>query len=133
VWLGNDRSFQQENDAMLKLRYVIGALAALFVGAPPPAGAVPEPEVPTRAAAADPVMSNAARVAASSYGYRWRWQQHLKNLTPAQRHIEIQRRIQMQNQQEKAYFAQDKGPSWVNSPRPRIDDLKVLPGQQQIR
>jgi len=114
---------------MLKLRYVIGALAALFVGAPPPAGAVPEPEVSTRAAAADPVMSNAARVAANTYYQRWR----RYNLTPLQRHMEIQRRIQMQNQQEKAYFAQDKGPSWVNSPRPRIDDLKVLPGQQQIR
>jgi hypothetical protein len=126
--------FEQENDAMLKLRYVIGALAALFVGAPPPAGAVPEPDISTRAAAADPVMSNAARVAATSAYQRWRWQRYnLKNLTPAQRHIEMMRRIQMQNQQEKAYFAQDKGPSWVNSPRPRIDDLKVLPGQQQIR
>src|SRR5262245_27525390 len=103
MWLGNDRSFQQENDAMLKLRYVIGALAALFVGAPPPAGAVPEPEVPTRAVAADPVMSNAARVAASTYYQRWQ-RQHLKNLTPAQRYMEMRRAIR-QNQQEKAYFA----------------------------
>jgi hypothetical protein len=130
MWPGNDRSFRQENDAMLKLRYVIGALAALFVGAPPPAGAVPEPEISSRAATADPVMSNAARVAASGYMSKYQIWRRTKNLPPGVREM---RRIQMQNQQEKAYFAQDKGPSWVNSPRPRIDDLKVLPGQQQIR
>jgi hypothetical protein len=107
-------------------RYVIGALAALFVGAPPPAGAVPEPEVPTRAVAADPVMSNAARVAASTYNRYNKYRPWVpkQNLSPYQRYLRAQ---------DKAYFAQDKGPSWVNSPRPRIDDLKVLPGQQQIR
>jgi len=118
---------------MLKLRYVLGALAALFVGAPP-AGAVPEAEVPTRAVAADPVMSNAARVAATSAYQRWRWQRYnLKNLTPAQRHIEMMRRIQMQNQQEKAYFARE-GPIFMRGGG-KIDtiDPKVLPGQQQIR
>jgi hypothetical protein len=119
---------------MLKLRWIIGAFAALFVGAPPPAGAVPEPENPTRAVAADPVMSNAARVAASSYSayQRWRWQR-LKNLPPAQRHIEIQRRIQMENQQQKAYFARE-GPIFMRGGG-KIDTInpKVLPGQQQIR
>ena len=119
---------------MRKLKYVIGALAALFVGAPPPAGAVPEPDVSTRAAAADPVMSNAARVAASKYsGYqRWQQRQRLKNLSPAQRYMEI-RRMQLQNQQQKAYFARE-GPIFMRGGG-KIDtiDPKVLPGQQQIR
>jgi hypothetical protein len=116
---------------MLKLRYVIGALAALFVGAPPPAGAVPEPEAPTRAVAADPVMSNAARVAASTYYQRWQ-RQHLKNLTPAQRYMEM-RRTMRQNEQQKASFARE-GPIFMRGGG-KIDtiDPKVLPGQQQIR
>jgi hypothetical protein len=112
---------------MLKLRWVIGALAALFVGAPPPAGAVPE--VSSRAATADPLMSNAARVAANTYYQRWR----RYNLTPLQRHMEIQRRIQMENQQQKAYFARE-GPIFMRGGG-KIDTInpKVLPGQQQIR
>ncbi|KMO40251.1 hypothetical protein VQ02_08215 [Methylobacterium variabile] len=97
---------------MSRLKYFVGAVMAMLVGAPEGSEAATSQSTDPTAAAPDPKLSDAAREIVAQ---------------------NMQRRVIKSNGQSKYYFARESGPSWVNSPRKidKLNNIKTLPQMQQ--